>query len=137
MLPASRPGRDLAVCTLNDDGLGDMLIPSLTSQAAVDPTAYLAIALDWILHPERPWQGPLLVQPERCVVAARESTAARCSLGVAPPMDQGLFKLPNHEPGRVVHAISCQCSSCVIALFLAMIVLINIGMAVEHSLPPF
>ncbi len=71
------PGRDLAVCTLNDDGLGDMLIPSLTAQAAVDPTPYLAIALDWILHPERPWQGPLLVQPERCLVAVRESTAAR------------------------------------------------------------
>jgi hypothetical protein len=71
-----RPGRDLAVCTLNDDGLGDMLIPSLTAQAVVDPAPYLQVALDWILHLDRPWEGPLLVQPDACLVAARESTGA-------------------------------------------------------------
>lgn len=70
------PGRDIAVCTLNDGGLGELVIPSLTAQAPVDAGPYLKRALDWMLHPERAWRGPLLVQPKACVVAERESTGA-------------------------------------------------------------
>ena len=70
------PGREVAVCTLNDDGLGELVIPSLTAQAQVDPTPFLRQTLSWILDPQRAWQGSALIQPERCEVAVRESTGA-------------------------------------------------------------
>jgi len=68
-------GRDLAVATLNDDGLADLTIPSLTTQRTPDPEPFLRRALDWILAPKhRPWPGSLLLRPEVCEIAAREST---------------------------------------------------------------
>lgn len=68
------PGKDVAVCTVNDEGLGDLLIPSLTAQVAVDPTPYLRRGLEWILDPDSAWKGPLLLEPQTVTVAAREST---------------------------------------------------------------
>lgn len=69
-------GRDLAVCTLNDEGLGDLLVPSLTAQITPDPAPFIKRGLSWILHAERAWRGRLLQQPEQCDIAARESTSA-------------------------------------------------------------
>lgn len=70
-------GRELAICTLNDDGLGEMLVPSLTTQRSLDPAPFLRLGLDWILNRDRPWQGPLVLQPDACEITERESTAGR------------------------------------------------------------
>lgn len=71
----ARVGRDVAVCTLNDEGLGAVTMPSLTALAEQDPAPFLARALRWMAAPgARAWQGRLLLQPRRAAVAAREST---------------------------------------------------------------
>lgn len=79
------PGRDLGVCTLNDSGVGELTIPSLTAQAPADPEPFLRVALEWMLHPDRVWQGPLLLQPEVCAVAVRESTGGLVARSNARP----------------------------------------------------
>lgn len=69
-------GRDVAVCTLNDEGLGTVTVPSITAAAPPDPAPWLRACIDWMSDAQRPaWQGPMLMQPERRVIAVRESTA--------------------------------------------------------------
>jgi hypothetical protein len=67
-------GTDVGVMTLNDDGLGDMLIPSLTALQTPDILPWMRESLRWILNHDRAWQGSLLKQPKPFVVVEREST---------------------------------------------------------------
>jgi len=68
-------GRDVALCTLNDEGLGTVTVPSITAAAPPDPEPWLRRSLDWMSDPARPaWDGPLLMQPARRVIAVRESS---------------------------------------------------------------
>lgn len=68
-------GRDIPVCTLNDEGLGAMHVPSITAAAAADPVPFLRRCLAWIEDPERkPWKGPRLMEPSGPGIAIREST---------------------------------------------------------------
>jgi hypothetical protein len=69
-----RPGVDLRVCTLNDEGLGAFTVPSITALAAVDPVPWLKRAVAWMCAPSEPWSGPLLMEPGTVVVNEREST---------------------------------------------------------------
>lgn len=70
-----RVGRDVAVCTLNDEGLGAVTMPSVTALAAPDPAPFLARCLRWMSAAEpRPWKGALLMQPRLHAIARREST---------------------------------------------------------------
>jgi LacI family transcriptional regulator len=70
-------GRQVAVCTLNDEGLGTVTVPSITAAAPPDPDHWLRRSLDWMSDPAKPdWQGPMLMQPERRVIAVRESSRA-------------------------------------------------------------
>ncbi len=68
------PGRDISVCTVNAESMGDTLIPSLTALEAPDPAPYLATCVDWIAAGGNAWQGPLLLQPADVPLVAREST---------------------------------------------------------------
>ena len=86
-----KPGKDVAVCTLDCAGRADFSIPSLTSLSSPDPKPYLSVCLEWMtagVH--RRWQGPLLVQPEEVELAIRQSTV--------PDIDQTLI------PSRVLGA---------------------------------
>lgn len=71
-----RPGRDVSVCTVNGEGMGDVLTPSLTALESPDPTPYLTVCADWIGSEGREWQGPLLLQPAEVPLVVRESTGA-------------------------------------------------------------
>lgn len=70
-----RPGKDVSVCTVNGEGMAEVLIPSLTSLEAPNPEPYVAACLDWILKGGKDWIGPLLIQPAEVRLVARESTA--------------------------------------------------------------
>lgn len=68
------PGRDISVCTVNAESMGNTLIPSLTALEAPDPTPFLATCVDWIAAGGNAWQGPLLLQPAEVPLVVREST---------------------------------------------------------------
>jgi DNA-binding LacI/PurR family transcriptional regulator len=69
------PGRDLAVCGVNDDGLAGYLIPSLTHIRRPDPAGYLKTCLAWMLERHgRDWSGPLCMQPRATNLFIGEST---------------------------------------------------------------
>ena len=69
-----RPGRDVAVCTIDSEGMGDVLIPSLTALESPNPEPYLAACLDWMASGGNKWIGPLLIQPADVPLNVREST---------------------------------------------------------------
>ncbi len=69
-----QPGRDVAVCTINSEGMGDVLVPSLTALEAPNPEPYVAACLDWIAGDGNKWIGPLLIQPAEVPLRVREST---------------------------------------------------------------
>ena len=68
------PGQDVAICTLNGEGLAEFHIPSLTALEAPDIGGYIRNCLDWMLGGGGPWSGPLLLEPENLRLQAREST---------------------------------------------------------------
>ena len=68
------PGREVSVCTINGESMGDTLIPSLTALEALDPQPYVAACIDWIVSGGENWIGPLLVQPADVPLVVREST---------------------------------------------------------------
>lgn len=72
-----KPGRDVAVCTINTEGMGDMLVPSLTAIELPDASPYVACCLDWIANGGERWIGPLLVQPAEVPLVIRESSGSR------------------------------------------------------------
>ncbi|HOF41998.1 MAG TPA: substrate-binding domain-containing protein [Candidatus Hydrogenedentes bacterium] len=69
-----QPGRDVSVCAVNSESMGETLIPSLTALEAPDPTPYVAECVDWMADSQKNWVGPLLVQPAEIPLVAREST---------------------------------------------------------------
>lgn len=75
-------GRDVSVCTINSEGLGETLVPSLTALESPDPYPYVAECIDWFADPQKSWVGPLLVQPAEIPLVVREST------GKVPPVRQ-------------------------------------------------
>jgi len=66
-------GRDISICTVNDEGLGPYLIPSLTCLRSPLRAVYLRKALDWMLS-NREWQGSLVLQPDHVPRFVGEST---------------------------------------------------------------
>jgi hypothetical protein len=69
-----RPGREVSVCAINSEGMGDTLIPSLTALESPDPDSYVAVCVDWISGGSKDWVGPLLIQPTELPLVVREST---------------------------------------------------------------
>lgn len=67
------PGRDLAICSANGEGMAAMFNPSLTALETSDPAPFLSYCIDW-MRSGQGWQGPLLMQPTEVPLAIREST---------------------------------------------------------------
>lgn len=72
-----RVGQDVALCTVNGEGMAQYMVPSVTSLELQDLRPYLRVALQWMANGE--WAGSLLVQPPDVRMFYGESTA-----GTAP-----------------------------------------------------
>lgn len=68
------PGRDVAVCSINSESMGETLIPSLTALEPPSALPYLSVCIDWIVEGGQAWSGPLLLQPAEIPLVIREST---------------------------------------------------------------
>lgn len=68
-----RPGRDISVCAVNDEGFGPYLIPSLTCLRATPRAPHLRKAVKWLLTGEG-WSKPSLHQPKDSPLFLGEST---------------------------------------------------------------
>ncbi|WP_425400291.1 substrate-binding domain-containing protein [Aeoliella sp.] len=69
-------GRDLSVCTIDSEGLGRFLTPSLTSFARPNAELFVATCMDWILAggEQQDWHRELLLQPGSLQLFEGEST---------------------------------------------------------------
>ncbi len=65
-------GKDVAVCTVNGEGMAQYLVPSVTCLELQDLRPYLRVALEWMKTGE--WVGSLLVQPSDITIFYGEST---------------------------------------------------------------
>lgn len=70
-----KPGRELAVATLDGEDMAAALAPSLTAMARPDMTPQLRVCLDWIKS-RGPWCGPLAMRPEHPELRVRESSSS-------------------------------------------------------------
>jgi len=70
------PGRDIAVCSADDQAGEAMLLrPSLTCLTDPDITPYLDICLNWMARGGTDWVGPLCMQPSEMSIFVGESTS--------------------------------------------------------------
>jgi DNA-binding transcriptional regulator YhcF (GntR family) len=76
------PGRGLAICAANGEGIASMLNPPLTALEAVDPTPFITYCLDWMSTGGLSWEGPLLMQPAEVPLVIRESTQPGAGRGI-------------------------------------------------------
>lgn len=77
------PGKDVAVCSVNGDGIASMLNPPLTALEPTDPAPYVSICLKWLMSGEKQWRGPLLMKPADVPLVIRESTQPGAGRGIS------------------------------------------------------
>ncbi len=84
-------GRDVAICTVNSEGMAEYLVPSVTCLEMQDLRPYIRVVMEWMIHGD--WVGSLLVQPQEVDLFIGESTV------------QDLHTLPREpvlkEPSRI------------------------------------
>jgi DNA-binding LacI/PurR family transcriptional regulator len=71
-------GKDLSVCTIDSEGLGKYLGPSITSFERPNAQPYLSICFDWIVGggKKESWDRPLLIEPRNLRLFQGDSTGA-------------------------------------------------------------
>ena len=69
-------GRDVAICTINNEPTGWYFCPSLTGLETPDFEPLLHPCFDWFAG-ERPWKGDLVVEPVEIPLFIGESTTGR------------------------------------------------------------
>ncbi|MFV0338375.1 MAG: substrate-binding domain-containing protein [Chthoniobacterales bacterium] len=69
-----KPGRDLALCAANGEGIASHCYPPITALEAADPTPFLSRCVRWMMNGGKEWTGPLLMQPTEIPLCIREST---------------------------------------------------------------
>jgi DNA-binding LacI/PurR family transcriptional regulator len=72
-----RPGRDLALCAANGEGLAQFMTPAITALEAADPAPLISYCVKWMMQGGTKWNGPLLMQPVEVPLVIRESSRAR------------------------------------------------------------
>jgi DNA-binding LacI/PurR family transcriptional regulator len=87
-------GRDVSVCTVNDEGLGRFLHKSLTSLENPPRAQYLGKVVEWMFS-GKSWSGPLLVQPPEVPMFIGEST------GPAPKPKRSWRDREDHHDRRL------------------------------------
>lgn len=68
-------GKDVSVCTINNQPTGRFLTPSLTGLEMPDIESVVNQCFDWIARKDEPWEGDLRLVPEACNLLKGESTA--------------------------------------------------------------
>jgi DNA-binding LacI/PurR family transcriptional regulator len=60
-------GSELSVCTIDGEGIGKFLSPSIASFERPDPTMYMNACVDWFASGGKvdTWEGPLLLEPSK------------------------------------------------------------------------
>lgn len=74
-------GRDLSICTINNEPTGRFFYPSLTGLEMPDIEPLLDDVLRWFTKPDTPWKGTLQIEPTAPLLFTGEST------GPAQPRD--------------------------------------------------
>lgn len=69
-----RPGRDVAIGTVNGEGYAQVLTPSVTALEPADPAPYVSRCLDWVEQTKAIWTGPLLMEPKEVPLVIRETS---------------------------------------------------------------
>ena len=67
-------GRDLSVCTVNDEFMAPWMDPTVTSLRMADPSPMLARCVKWMKEGGRGWRGPKLLVPRKIPLYIGEST---------------------------------------------------------------
>jgi DNA-binding LacI/PurR family transcriptional regulator len=67
-------GKDVSICTINNEPTGRYFCPSLTGLEMPDLKAILEQCFNWFSRPGQPWQGPLTLVPKQPHFFAGEST---------------------------------------------------------------
>ncbi len=81
-----KPGRDIAICTANGEGIASYYYPAITALEAADPQPFLSHCVQWMMDGSD-WQGPLLMQPTEIPLMIRESSDPRLSAKI-PLLDR-------------------------------------------------
>jgi DNA-binding LacI/PurR family transcriptional regulator len=68
------PGKEIAVCAINGEGMAPMLKPTLTALEFSDPTPFVTFCLKWMADGGKTWTWPLLMQPAEVPLYIGEST---------------------------------------------------------------
>lgn len=68
------PGRDIAFCAANGEGIASYVYPPITALEAADPTPFLSRSVRWMMNGGKDWIGPLLMQPTDIPLCIRAST---------------------------------------------------------------
>lgn len=66
-------GKDVSICTVNDEGMGRYLLKTLTSLEVLPRAPYLKKPVEWMLG-EGDWKGPKLIQPDEVPLFLGETT---------------------------------------------------------------
>ena len=67
-------GKDISICTINNEPTGRYFCPSLTGLEMPDLRAILEQCFKWFSRPGQPWQGGLTLVPRQPHFFAGEST---------------------------------------------------------------
>jgi hypothetical protein len=72
-------GSDISICTIDGEGLAEILVPSITCFERPDARKYMATCIEWFSAGGRRenWVGSLLVQPTDLPIFDGDSTARR------------------------------------------------------------
>jgi DNA-binding LacI/PurR family transcriptional regulator len=68
-------GRDVSVCTINNEPTGRFSVPSLTGLEMPDLAPLLGRCFDWFASEDEGWSGDLLIEPDEPQLFKGESTA--------------------------------------------------------------
>jgi hypothetical protein len=67
-------GKDISVCSANNDGTCEYLCPSITCLRIADVTPHITLCLEWMARGGKDWVGPLLLKPNTDPVYIGETT---------------------------------------------------------------
>jgi len=67
-------GKDISICTINNEPTGRYFCPSLTGLEMPDLRSILEQCFKWFSRPSQPWQGSLTLVPKQPSFFAGEST---------------------------------------------------------------
>ncbi|MEI8340005.1 MAG: GntR family transcriptional regulator [Verrucomicrobiota bacterium] len=109
-----QPGRDLAICAANGEGIARMLNPPLTALESQTPAPFITRSLEWMMRGGQNWRGPLLMRPKEVPLVIRASTVPEKS---APPPSAPLRKVTSPANARKFKTQEANNAKCDTVLF--------------------